>query len=179
MLAKPEYFSPPDEVCCWQGRRGGAPSGRCCWPGRRDRVVAGRGAVAERHREAVAGVGAVTELLLAGALRRRAIGKMLMAGALQRSAIGKLLLVGAPWWSAIGKMLLAGVPCGKTMRQHREAAAEGYHLRSLLWYSAHSLGRKRHREMSCGINGCCARCLANIVRISSRVVEIILLGSSR
>ena len=119
--------------------------------GRRDRAVAGRGAVAERHREVVAGRGAVTELLLAGALRRR----------------------------SIGKMLLAGVPCGETMRQHREAAAEGYHLRSLLWYSAHSLGRKRHREMSCGINGCCARCLANIVRISSRVVEIILLGSSR
>ena len=99
------------------------------------------------------------------ALWQRAIGKMLLAEALRRRAIGKLLL--------------AGVPCGETMRQHREAAAEGYHLRSLLWYSAHSLGRKRHREMSCGINGCCARCLANIVRISSRVVEIILLGSSR
>ena len=24
MLAKPEYYSPPDEVCCWRGRRGGA-----------------------------------------------------------------------------------------------------------------------------------------------------------
>ena len=23
MLAKPEYFSPPDEVCCWPGRLGG------------------------------------------------------------------------------------------------------------------------------------------------------------
>ena len=22
MLAKPEYFSPPDEVCCWPGRCG-------------------------------------------------------------------------------------------------------------------------------------------------------------
>ena len=175
MLAKPEYSSPPDEVCCWQGRRGRAVDGRgavaerhredTAGRERRDRVVAGRGAVAERHREAVAGGGAVTELLLAGALRR--------------SAIGKLLLAGAPWRRAIGKLLLAGVPCGKTMRQHREAAAEGYHLRSLLWYSAHSLGRKRHREMSCGVNGCCARCLANIVRISSRVVEIILLGSSR
>ena len=165
MLAKPEYFSPPDEVCCWQGRR--------------DRVVAGRGAVAERHREAVAGGGAVTELLLAEALRRRAIGKMLLAEALRRSAIGKMLLAVELRRRAIGKLLLAGVPCGKTMRQHRKAAAEGYHLRSLLWYSAHSLGRKRHREMSCGINGCCARCLANIVRISSRVVEIILLGSSR
>ena len=107
--------------------------------------------MAESHREDAAGRGAVIELLLAGALRRR----------------------------AVGNLLLAGVPCGETMRQHREAAAEGYHLRSLLWYSAHSLGRKRHREMSSGINGCCARCLANIVRISSRVVEIILLGSSR
>ena len=28
MLAKPEYSSPPDEVCCWQGRRGGAAAGR-------------------------------------------------------------------------------------------------------------------------------------------------------
>ena len=165
MLAKPEYSSPPDEVCCWQGRRG--------------RAVDGRGAVAERHREAVAGRGAVPELLLAGALRRRAIGKLLLAGAPWRSAIGKMLMAGAQWRRAVGKLLLAGVPCGKTMRQHRKAAAEGYHLRSLLWYSAHSLGRKRHREMSCGINGCCARCLANIVRISSRVVEIILLGSSR
>ena len=34
MLAKPEYFSPPDEVCCWPGRSGGEPSGRCCWPKR-------------------------------------------------------------------------------------------------------------------------------------------------
>ena len=106
---------------------------------------------------------------------RSAIGKILLAG----SAVTELLLAGAPWRSAIGNLLLAGVPCGKTMRQHREAAVEAYHLRSPLWYSAHSLGRKRHREMSCGINGCCARCLANIVRISSRVVEIILLGSSR
>ena len=132
-----------------------------------------------RRMRFVAGRGAVTELLLAGALRRRAIGKMLLAGALRRRAVGKMLLAGALRRGAIGKMLLAGVPCGKTMRQHREAAAEGYHLRSPLWYSAHSLGRKRHREMSCGVNGCCARCLANIVRISSRVVEIILLGSSR
>ena len=49
MLAKPEYFSPPDEVCCWpggaaaeshrediagRGRCCGEPSGRYCWPGR-------------------------------------------------------------------------------------------------------------------------------------------------
>ena len=41
MLAKTEYSSPPDEVCCWQGRRG-------------DRDT-GRGAVVESHREDVAG----------------------------------------------------------------------------------------------------------------------------
>ena len=28
MLAKPEYFSPPDEVCCWPGRYGGATAER-------------------------------------------------------------------------------------------------------------------------------------------------------
>ena len=69
MLAKPEYSSPPDEVCCWQGRCGGE---------------AGRGAAAKR---------------LAGALQRRAIGKMLLAvdtvtelllaGALLQNSIGK------------------------------------------------------------------------------------------
>ena len=42
MLAKPEYSSPPDEVCCWPG----APM----------RFVAGRGAVAELHREDAAAV---------------------------------------------------------------------------------------------------------------------------
>ena len=54
MLAKPEYFSPPDEVCCWPGRRGGE---------------AGRGAVAK--------------LLLAGALMRMAgvfLAEMQLAG---------------------------------------------------------------------------------------------------
>ena len=50
MLAKPEYFSPPDEVCCWPRRCGGA----------------------------VAGLGAVAELLLAWALWRRAIGNQLL-----------------------------------------------------------------------------------------------------
>ena len=55
MLAKPEYFSPPDEVCCWPGRRGGE---------------AGRGAVAK--------------LLLAVALMRMAgvfLAEMQLAGA--------------------------------------------------------------------------------------------------
>ena len=118
-------------------------------------------------------------MLLAGAPWRSAIGKMLMAGALLRRVIGKMLLAGALRRRAIGKLLLAGVPCGKTMRQHRKAAAEGYHLRSLLWYSAHSLGRKRHREISCAVSGSCESSLANIVRISSRVVALLLLGSSR
>ena len=61
LLAEPEYFSPPDEVCCWLGRRGEAadqpgrcseePSGSCCWPGRWDGAVAGLGAAAKSHRE--------------------------------------------------------------------------------------------------------------------------------
>ena len=58
MLAKPEYFSPPDEVCCWPGRRGGE-AGRC----------------------------AVAKLLLAGALMRVAwvfLAEMQLAGALMR-----------------------------------------------------------------------------------------------
>ncbi|MGM9722008.1 MAG: hypothetical protein ACI3YW_05270, partial [Candidatus Egerieousia sp.] len=42
LLAKPEYSSPPDEVCCWQGRRGEEPSGRYCWQGRRDGAPSGR-----------------------------------------------------------------------------------------------------------------------------------------
>ena len=56
MLAKPEYFSPPNEVCCWRGavKTGQAPRGSC-WPGQ----------------------------VLAGAPRRSAIWKM-MAGALWR-----------------------------------------------------------------------------------------------
>ena len=80
MLAKPEYSSPPDEVCCWQGRRARAVagrsaaakvlngrghcgrdlSGRSCWPGAA-RFVAGQGAMAERLQRG----GAMAELLLA------------------------------------------------------------------------------------------------------------------
>ena len=73
MLAKPQYFSPPNEVCCWRGavKTGQAPRWSC-WPGqvlarapRRSailKMMAGalwrrgwRGAVAKRHREATAG----------------------------------------------------------------------------------------------------------------------------
>ena len=54
MLAKPEYSSPPDEVCCWPGRRSRAAG----WLVRRGRA-AGRechgeeddGTVAENYRE--------------------------------------------------------------------------------------------------------------------------------
>ncbi len=70
LLAKPQYFSPPDEVCCWPGRRGGSPGKRrrlggvvagreppaqrtACWGAVADRLVRGT-AVAERHREDVA-----------------------------------------------------------------------------------------------------------------------------
>ena len=67
MLAKPEYSSPPDEVCCWAGRRGRA---------------AGRGAVAE-----LLAVSAMAKRMAAP--WRIAIGKLLLARALQRSSIGK------------------------------------------------------------------------------------------
>ena len=72
MLAKPEYFSPPNEVCCWRGavKTGQAPMWSC-WPGQ----------------------------VLAGAPWRRAIWKM-MAGAPWRrgwrSAIRKMM-AGALW----------------------------------------------------------------------------------
>ena len=52
MLAKPEYFSLPDEACCRPGRCGGE---------------VGRYAAAESHREDVAGRGAVAELLVRAA----------------------------------------------------------------------------------------------------------------
>ena len=45
MLAKPEYFSPPNEVCCWPGRCGGASAERQ----RRDEDAGG--SVAESYRE--------------------------------------------------------------------------------------------------------------------------------
>ena len=48
MLARPEYFSPPDEVCCWPGRCGGATAER-----RRRGGDAG-GSVAESYREETA-----------------------------------------------------------------------------------------------------------------------------
>ena len=55
MLAKPELFSPPDEVCCWPRRRA-----EMLRPGQRSGDVAGRDAVAE--------------LLLAGAPWRKPSG---------------------------------------------------------------------------------------------------------
>ena len=68
MLAKPECFSPPNEVCCWRGavKTGQAPRWSC-WP----------------------------EQVLAGVPRRSAIWKM-MARAPRRSAIWKMM-AGALW----------------------------------------------------------------------------------
>ena len=68
MLARPEYFSPPDEVCCWPGRRGGAAGRKC--HGEED-----GGTVAESNREDVAGRGTVAERLQ----RDGAVAKMLAA----------------------------------------------------------------------------------------------------
>ena len=68
MLAKPECFSPPNEVCCWRGavKTGQAPRWSC-WPGQ----------------------------VLARAPWRSAIGKM-MARVPRRSAIWKMM-ARAPW----------------------------------------------------------------------------------
>ena len=44
LLAKPQYFSPPDEVCCWPGGRGGSPGKRRRLGG----AVAGREPSAQR-----------------------------------------------------------------------------------------------------------------------------------
>ena len=53
MLAKPEYSSPPDEVCCWQGRRSGAADRRCggafAGLGAAAELLTGRYAVAKRR----------------------------------------------------------------------------------------------------------------------------------
>ena len=76
MLAKPEYSSPPDEVCCWPGRRGGA---------------AGKGAAAKSHREDVAGRGTVAKKLATP--WQRAIGKELL---IEGAAVAKMLLAGVP-----------------------------------------------------------------------------------
>ena len=106
MLAKPECFSPPNEVCCWRGavKTGQAPRWSC-WP---EQVLAGAGA----------GRGSCWPgQVLARAPRRSAIWKM-MAGAPWRIAIGKMM-VGVPWRRAIGKQLRAEVP----IRQHREETA--------------------------------------------------------
>ena len=93
MLAKPEYFSPPDEVCCWQGRRGGA-AGR----GAVAELLAGSNA-AECHREDAADrrCGRAADRLgrsgkVAG--RGAAMAKMLLAGALRRRG-----WLGTPWQS--------------------------------------------------------------------------------
>ena len=97
MLAKSEYSSPPDEVCCWPRRRG-------------DRD-AGTGAVVESHREDVAGRGAVAQLNTrrgcwcghaAGRSwhREAAVrgGQKPAGRSRQECSYSKMLLAGAPWW---------------------------------------------------------------------------------
>ena len=120
MLAKPEYFSPPDEVCCWQGRRSGA-AGR----GAVAELLAGSNA-AECHREDVAGLGAAAKLQTSlgtaaeshreDAADRRCgrtadrlgrSGKVAGWGAVAKrqagnAAMAKMLLAGAPWQTGTG-----------------------------------------------------------------------------
>ena len=87
MLAKPEYFSPPNEVCCWRGavKTGQAPRWSC-WPGQ----------------------------VLARAPWRSAIGKM-MARVPRRSAIWKMM-AGALWrrgWPGRRGEEPSGSNCGR------------------------------------------------------------------
>ena len=147
MLAKPEYFSPPDEVCCWLGHRGGAAgkerrSGRdAAGRGRRGREweagtatssgkasnlpegmhhredAAGRGAAAKSDREDAGGRGDVAKHDGEDAAGRGAMAELLLARELQRSSIGKLVLAWAPW-----RMLLtraAGGTAGENSRQQQ------------------------------------------------------------
>ena len=108
MLAEPEYFSLPDEVCCWQGRRSGAAS-----RGAVAELLAGSNA-AECHREDVAGLGAAAKLqtslgTAAESHREDAADRRCgrAADRLGRSskvagrgaAMAKMLLAGAPWRS--------------------------------------------------------------------------------
>ena len=57
MLAEPEYSSPPNEVCCWPGRRDRAGAGR----ERRGIAATGKCAAAKSHREDAAGLNAAAE----------------------------------------------------------------------------------------------------------------------
>ena len=133
MLAKPECFSPPNEVCCWRGavKTGQAPRWSC-WPGQLlARAGAGQGAAAERHLEddgrgtvakRLAGrredwPGAEVELLARAGAGRGAVAERHLEDD-GRGAVAKRL-AGAPWRRAIGKQLRAEVP----MRQHREETA--------------------------------------------------------
>ena len=89
MLAKPEYFSPTDEVCCWPGRRSGA--------------------AASGHRGGTADLPG-QQCRLAGTWQR-AIGKQLPVGAVAelltgRDAVAELLLA-VKSYSTIGKRILA------------------------------------------------------------------------
>ena len=86
MLAKPEYSSPPDEVCCWLGRR--------------DRAVAGRGAAAKSHREDAAGRGRRSGRDTAG-LGRREVRKG------RRGAALGTLRVGDPALGTVGRCRIA------------------------------------------------------------------------
>ena len=104
MLAKPQYFSPPNEVCCWRGavKTGQAPRWSC-WPGQVLARVPRRSAIWKMMARAGAGQGAAAERHLEDD---------------GRGAVAKRL-AGAPWRRAIGKQLRAEVP----MRQHREETA--------------------------------------------------------
>ena len=111
MLAKPECFSPPNEVCCWRGavKTGQAPRWSC-WPEQvLARAGAGQGAVAKSHREDD-GQGAAAERHLEddgrGAVAKRLAGRCGEAPSgsncgrkCQCGSIGKRLLARPLWKS--------------------------------------------------------------------------------
>ena len=122
MLAKPEYFSLPDEACCRPGRCGGE---------------VGRYAAAESHREDVAGRGAVAELLVraaSGSSWRERRGR---DGA-KRQSVRKSLPLGERRCGGIEEELAAG---RATMRLHRGKACRWARTMQL-----HQEGAKQHRE---------------------------------
>ena len=122
MLAKPEYFSLPDEACCRPGRCGGE---------------VGRYAAAESHREDVAGRGAVAELLVraaSGSSWRERRGR---DGA-KRQSVRKSLPLGERRCGGIEEELAAG---RATMRLHRGKACRWARTMQL-----HQEGAEQHRE---------------------------------
>ena len=109
MLAKPEYFSPPNEVCCWRGAVEELLAGTSVLAG--SPVKTGQGAVKTGQAPRWS---CWPGQVLAGVPWRRAIWKM-MAGVPRRSAIWKMM-AGALWrrgWQGRRGEEPSGSNCGR------------------------------------------------------------------